>query len=319
MDGAELDLFDRGLRHAAATYTGGALDAALHEMGWRDALAADPRPAVSMLFEHLGAADATSSALDDVLLDALGLEAAAGCAVVLPAPGLWHPPGVVDGETLSVRGLGTAGLGDAHSAVVVARTAGREFAAVVPATDLTVRPVGAMAPWLGLVEVTGTGGVGAEHGLSEEKWPAVVRLAHLAIGHELVGTAGAMLELARAHALARIQFGRPISAFQAVRHRLADTVVAIEAARAVLADAWEDGSPVTAAMAKAVAGRGARTAARHCQQVLGGMGFTTEHPFHRLARRVLVLDELFGSARSLTRALGHDLIANRELPTPLAL
>ena len=54
-------------------------------------------------------------------------------------------------------------------------------------------------------------------------------------------------------------------------------------------------------MAKALAGRGARTAARHCQQVLAGIGFTTEHEFHRYVRRVIVLDQLFGTSRSLTR------------------
>ena len=55
-----------------------------------------------------------------------------------------------------------------------------------------------------------------------------------------------------------IQFGRPISDFQAVRHRLADTLVAIEAAHAMLEAAWRDQSADTAAMAKALAGRGAR-------------------------------------------------------------
>ena len=48
-------------------------------------------------------------------------------------------------------------------------------------------------------------------------------------------------------------------------------------------------------MAKAVAGRSARTVAKNCQQVLAGIGFTTEHHFHRYLRRILVLDELFGS------------------------
>ena len=128
-----------------------------------------------------------------------------------------------------------------------------------------------------------------------------------------------MLELARAHALERVQFGRPISSFQAVRHRLAETLVAIETARAALAAAWEDRSPLAPAIAKALAGRSARTAARHCQQVLAGMGFTTEHPLHRYIRRVLVLDELFGSSRSLTRALGADTVAGRCLPAPLPL
>ena len=72
-------------------------------------------------------------------------------------------------------------------------------------------------------------------------------------------------------------------------------------------------------MAKAVAGREARTAARHCQQVLAGIGFTTEHPFHLYFRRVLVLDALFGTSRTLTRALGDDLLATRQLPPLLPL
>ena len=67
-------------------------------------------------------------------------------------------------------------------------------------------------------------------------------------------------------------------------------------------------------MAKALAGRGARTATRHCQQVLAGIGFTTEHEFHHYVRRVLVLDERFGASRALTRELGRQLLATRRLP-----
>jgi alkylation response protein AidB-like acyl-CoA dehydrogenase len=111
----------------------------------------------------------------------------------------------------------------------------------------------------------------------------------------------------------------PISSFQAVRHRLAETLVAIETAEAVIDAAWLDGSPGTAAMAKATAGREARTAACHCQQVLAGIGFTTEHPFHLYFRRVLVLDALLGTSRALTRALGEDLLAGRQLPPLLPL
>ena len=170
-----------------------------------------------------------------------------------------------------------------------------------------------MDPGLGLVEVTGDGvpfttdrdaGTGR---MVARAWP----LARLAVGHELVGAARAMLALAREHALERIQFGQPIGRFQAVRHRLADTLVAIEAADAALGSAWEERSPQAAAMAKALAGRGARTAARHCQQVLAGIGFTTEHDLHHYVRRVLVLDQLFGAARTLTRDLGRELLATR--------
>ena len=128
-----------------------------------------------------------------------------------------------------------------------------------------------------------------------------------------------MLALAREHTLDRVQFGKPISSFQAVRHRLAETLVAIETAEAMLAAAWEDESPGSAAMAKALAGRGARTASKHCQQVLAGIGFTVEHPLQRYVRRVLVLDELLGSARALTRALGTDVITSKALPAMLPL
>ncbi|MFC4376267.1 acyl-CoA dehydrogenase family protein [Nocardia halotolerans] len=117
----------------------------------------------------------------------------------------------------------------------------------------------------------------------------------------LVGSSRAMLALARRHALDRIQFGRPISSFQAVRHRLAETLVAIEGAEATLGVADDE---LGALLAKASAGQAARTAARHCQQVLGGVGFTAEHDLHRHLRRTLVLDGLLGSTTELTRAAG---------------
>ena len=110
-----------------------------------------------------------------------------------------------------------------------------------------------------------------------------------------------MLALARQHALDRVQFGRPIASFQAVRHRLAETLVAIEGAEATLSLPGEDNPDLTALLAKAAAGKAALTAARHCQQVLGGIGFTAEHDLHHHVKRVLVLDGLLGSSRELTR------------------
>jgi len=128
-----------------------------------------------------------------------------------------------------------------------------------------------------------------------------------------------MLNLARDHALERIQFGQPIGLFQAVRHRLADTLIAIESADAAVAAAWDPRTPLAAAIAKALAGRSALTTARHCQQVLAGMGFTDEHPFHHYVRRVLVLDHLLGSARLLTTQFGTELLRTRQLPQLLPL
>jgi hypothetical protein len=149
--------------------------------------------------------------------------------------------------------------------------------------------------------------------------PLAMAMARRALAHELIGVSRAMLELARAHALERIQFDVPIASFQAVRHRLADSLVAIEAARAAADGAWDDGGPFTAMVAKAVAGRSARLVARHAQQVLAGIGFTAEHPFHHHFRRVRVLDHLLGSSPALTREIGAQLLADGCLPSPLPL
>jgi alkylation response protein AidB-like acyl-CoA dehydrogenase len=187
----------------------------------------------------------------------------------------------------------------------------------LPTAQLDRRNVSGLDPALGLVEVTGDVTALASSPLA--LWPSALRLGRLAVGHELVGAGRAMLELARRHALDREQFGRRIAGFQAVRHRLAETLVALESAQALLDVAEVDVGEGAAAMAKAAAGRAARTASRHAQQVLAGIGFTTEHRFHLLARRVLVLDELLGSTRTLTRELGEQVLATRRLPPPVPL
>lgn len=143
--------------------------------------------------------------------------------------------------------------------------------------------------------------------------------ARRALGWWLVGSARAMLVLARRHALDRVQFGRPIAAFQAVRHRLAETLVAIEGAEATLLLPGDDNPDLTALLAKAAAGKAALTAARHCQQVLGGIGFTEEHDLHHHVKRALVLDGLLGSSRELTRRAGAGLRARGSAPRLAAL
>jgi hypothetical protein len=311
IDAAARELFERGIGHAFDQHTSEAVDAALGELGWHDALAADQRAAVSILFRRQGEASATSSALDWLLASSLGVDG----AVVLPALGRWDPPGGVYGARLRVNGLSRQSIGD--RVVVVASANDKDIAFDVPAGDLLLRPVHGVDPQLALLEITGeTVDVDGQPLIG---WEAALALGQLAVGHELVGASRAMLELARAHALERYQFGRPIATFQAIRHRLADSLVAIEAAEAVLDASWLDRSPQTAAMAKAMSGRSARIAARHCQQVLAGIGFTTEHALHRYVRRVLVLDLLLGSSKALTRELGSEVVASRQLPPLLPL
>jgi len=281
MDHDELELFRVSLQQATAAHTGKALDDALAELGWRDALSADRPAAISILFELQGSANATSSALDLVMADALGVDG----PVALPPLGSLHQP--------RARGLGLY-----------------SFAS----EGVTVRPIAGIDPELGLVEVSGDLPTNPS-----AVWPAAVAAGQVALAHELVGASKAMLRLARDHAVERIQFGRPIAGFQAVRHRLAESLVAIEAAAAALDAAWEFESPMNAALAKAVAGRSARIVAKHCQQVLAGIGFTTEHPFQGYVRRVLVLDGLLGRSATLTERLGRDLLASRQLPPLLPL
>lgn len=308
IDGDDRELFARGLRHATGSTTGAGLDAALAGLGWFEALAADRRTAVSLLFELQGEAGTTSSALDRVLAAALGGDGEAA-AVVLPRLGRTGPPANARGV---IGGLATAAVLDAKHALVAVDGG----VASVATADLELRPVAGIDPELGLVEVNGevTGPVAPA-----APWADAIAVGQVALAHELVGAARAMLEQARAHALDRIQFGRPVAGFQAVRHRLAEAYVAIEGADAAVDAAWDDGSALLSAVAKAVAGRAALDAGRHAQQVLAGIGFTTEHPLHRFVRRTFVLDRLLGDSASLTRRIGADLLASRHLPPILPL
>jgi hypothetical protein len=313
MEAAERELFAKGIQHAMSIASGPDLDRALDALGWQDALALDPAPTIAMLFEQQGAARATSSALDVVMATALGVELDGSTAVVLPALGSVVEPGTI---ALEVRGLATASLTDRTRALIVS---GDGLAHTVDTAALTTRAVHGIDPRLGLIEVTGTGISRRDSWSVEGRWSDAVAAGQRALSHELVGASRATLRLAREHAIDRVQFDRPIAGFQAVRHRLAESFVATEAADGAARAAWEDGTPFTAALAKAIAGRSARTVARHGQQVLAGIGFTTEHPLHHYVRRVLVLDRLLGDSRSLTAALGDQLLTDRRLPTLLPL
>ena len=315
MDHVERALFTKAVTDVVASATGTDLDAALSALGWADALDADARTAVSVLFEAQGRASATSGALDLVLRRALGVGAG---TVVLPALGAVAPPGRLDGGSVTVAGLGPAAAASGPLSVVGA--AGDEL--VVVAVDdgaLDRQLVGGLDPALGLVALGGSAPAGRSTPLAADRWEGTVAAGQRAVAHELVGASAAMLDLAREHALERIQFGVPIASFQAVRHKLADSLVAVESARGALDAAWEAGSPFDAAVAKAIAGRSARLVAKHAQQVLAGIGFTAEHPLHRYVRRTRVLDALLGDARTLTRALGEQLLEARALPSILPL
>lgn len=320
MDASERALFADTVRQLALQHDGDNLDVALAGLGWTEALDVDRPTAVSVLFEALGSANATSSALDQVLHSVLTPSDRSDVAVALPCIRASDPPARVDGSRVLVHGLGTRAMAANDAVLVVAPDQnGVHSSFVVPTASLKLESSAGLDPDLGLAEVTGSLDRGSFGEGASVDWDAAVAAGQLALGHELIGASRAMLELARVHALERMQFGRPIASFQAVRHRLAESLVAIEAAAALSTAAWDEPDLAHAAMAKAVAGRSARTVARHCQQVLAGIGFTTEHTFHRYFRRIVVLDQLLGAGRDLTRRLGGDALVAGSLPATFPL
>jgi alkylation response protein AidB-like acyl-CoA dehydrogenase len=143
----------------------------------------------------------------------------------------------------------------------------------------------------------------------------VMQVASVGLAAEQVGGAERCLELAVEHAKRREQFGRPIGSFQAVKHRCADVLVVVEAAKsAAMYAAWalscdEVDQTAAASVAKACCSDAFSEAAKSAIQVHGGLGFTWEHPAHLFLRRAISSRELFGSPalhreRVLTRLIG---------------
>ncbi|NDZ78103.1 acyl-CoA dehydrogenase [Streptomyces sp. SID10853] len=126
-------------------------------------------------------------------------------------------------------------------------------------------------------------------------------LACTALAAEQVGAAERCLELTVAHVRDRVQFGRPIGSFQAVKHRLADAFVRVESARsAALGASWAaaDGSPDLpryAAVAKSACSEAFSALAGDMIQLHGGIGITWEHDAHRYFKRAHGSAQLFGS------------------------
>jgi hypothetical protein len=313
IDGDERALMEETVRAALAeaVAAGSGADAVLAKLGWRELHASEPDDAIAIVFGALGATNAAATALDDVLAAALGVEPRAECAVLLPRFGAWEPPGRA--------GLATARVAAAEELLVVSGTPAEPRLARVPIGAARVRSVRGIDPAAGLYEARVEGSAGAATPLAPDAWGAAVTRAQRALGHQLLGAARTMLDLAKRHAQERTQFGRPIARFQAVRHRLADAFVAVESLAAALAAARDVPTSETAALAKACAGRTTQTVARHAQQVLAGIGFTTEHAFHRYLRRTLVLEGLFGSADAIVLDTGRRLLAERRVETLIEL
>ena len=319
MDAAERALLEKAVRDAIQGSSSAGADDVLARLGWPEMLEAEPRVAVAVVFAELGAANATATVLDDVILTALGVEPRPDLAALLPPFASWRHPGRLEAGVAHAVGLSTARVVRATDLVVVCRDGAAPSRVIVPISAVEVTPIRGIDPETGLHLVRIEHAASAVAELETEVWDATVAAGRRAVAHQLAGACRAMLDLARTHALERMQFGRPIARFQAVRHRLAEALVAVEALEATLTAVWDEPGPTTAALAKASAGRTARTVAAHCQQVLAGVGFTTDHPFHRFLKRALALEGLFGTADDIVVEIGRQLIAERTVPTLIEL
>lgn len=156
----------------------------------------------------------------------------------------------------------------------------------------------------------------------------VLDLAVVLASAECAGGARWCLDTADEHAKQRHQFGRPIGQFQAVKHKLADMLVAVEQTTALAwdaAQAAEASDPaqlhLSAVLSGAIALDAYVSCAKDCIQVLGGMGFTWEHDAHIHLRRALVLRQLLGGTDPLRVAAaraalgGSRRTVGTELPT----
>ncbi|GHF96092.1 acyl-CoA dehydrogenase [Amycolatopsis bullii] len=118
--------------------------------------------------------------------------------------------------------------------------------------------------------------------------------ATVAVAAEQVGAAARALELTVEYTKQRQQFGRPIGSFQALKHRMADVHVHVEAARSALYAALVDGDAEAVETAKVVCGEAFAHAAAEMIQLHGGIAITWEHDAHLYFKRAHGTALLFG-------------------------
>jgi hypothetical protein len=126
----------------------------------------------------------------------------------------------------------------------------------------------------------------------------------VAVAAQLIGLARAMLATTVEYVKARHQFGKPVGSFQAVKHHLADALIAIEMAapvvyRAAYSLAHGDAqASAHASMAKAMASDAAELVARHALQCHGAIGYAFENDLHLWMKRAWALSAAWGDAAS---------------------
>ena len=142
-------------------------------------------------------------------------------------------------------------------------------------------------------------------GTPGEGWAALSKTldqAAACLANEMVGGAQQVLDMSVEYAKVRVQFGRPIGSFQAIKHKCADMLLEVESGKsAAYYAAWaaaedNDELPVAASLAKAYCSDAYFHAAAENIQIHGGIGFTWEHDAHLYFKRAKSSEILFGDA-----------------------
>ena len=142
-------------------------------------------------------------------------------------------------------------------------------------------------------------------GVPGQGWPALSKTldqAAVGIANEGVGGAQFVLDMSVEYAKVRVQFGRPIGSFQAIKHKCADMLLEVESGKsAAYYAAWaaaedNDEMPAVAALAKAYVSDAFFHCAAENIQIHGGIGFTWEHDAHLYFKRAKSSELLLGDA-----------------------
>ncbi|NBM20774.1 acyl-CoA dehydrogenase [Streptomyces sp. GC420] len=226
-------------------------------------------------------------------------ETVAVAAPLLAAAGAPSLDAVLAGRTLLTASLADHASGNppvpfaARAGLLVLRSGDK--LRLYEREEVSTEPVGAVDGSRALARVTAPAGGGRPLAEGPEALDAARRRGVLATSALLVGLAERMIGLTVGHVKERRQFGVPVGSFQAVKHALADAVLATRFARpAVWAAGWAQatGDPeaaVRTSMAKVLASDAARLVARTAIQCHGAIGYTTEYDLHLYAKRAWAL------------------------------
>jgi alkylation response protein AidB-like acyl-CoA dehydrogenase len=152
---------------------------------------------------------------------------------------------------------------------------------------------------LARVEASGTADLGPD--------PHLADTAAILLAAEQIGTATKCLELTVEYTKERVQFGRPIGSFQALKHRMADLYVAVQSARAVVDAAIAEPSSATAALARITASEALSKVAAEAVQMHGGIAITWEHDIQLYFKRAHGSAQLLGPPREHLRRLESEV------------